>query len=181
MKQVIRIIGGRFRGKKIHFPSIEGLRPTPDRVRETLFNWLMNDIKEARCLDVFSGSGALGFEAFSRGAARVVFLEQSSTAHAQLQKNINLFHDSNLILKKTDALLYLNHCQEQFDVIFLDPPFAKNAIPLCLELIAKNNLLPAGGLLYTESSTLINADDTLWEKIKDKKAGQVFYGLFLKL
>ena len=76
MKQVIRIIGGQYRGKKLQFPDMDDLRPTPDRVRETLFNWLMNDIKEARCLDAFAGSGALGLEAFSRGALRVVFIEQ---------------------------------------------------------------------------------------------------------
>ena len=75
MKQTIRIIGGQFRGKKLHFPAIEGLRPTPDRVRETLFNWLMHDIQDARCLDAFAGSGALGFEAYSRGAAHVMLLE----------------------------------------------------------------------------------------------------------
>lgn len=90
MKQVVRIIGGLYRGKKLHFPDVEGLRPTPDRVRETLFNWLMHDIREARCLDAFAGSGALGLEAFSRGAARVVFLEQSPKAYAHLQK-INRF------------------------------------------------------------------------------------------
>ncbi|HAU1138500.1 TPA: 16S rRNA (guanine(966)-N(2))-methyltransferase RsmD, partial [Legionella pneumophila] len=101
MKQVIRIIGGLYRGKKIHFPDVDGLRPTPDRVRETLFNWLMNDIRNARCLDAFAGSGALGFEAYSRGASHVVFIEQSPKAHASLQNTIRQFDTPNLHLIKT--------------------------------------------------------------------------------
>ena len=116
----VRIIGGLYRGKKIHVPELEGLRPTPNRVRETLFNWLMNDIRGARCLDAFAGSGALGLEAYSRGAAEVIFLESSHCAHGALQKNIALFKNPTLILKKTDALSYLESAKEPFDIIFLD-------------------------------------------------------------
>lgn len=86
MKQTVRIIGGKYRGKKLYFPESEGLRPTPDRVKETLFNWLMHDIQGARCLDAFAGSGALGFEAYSRGASRVVLVESSPNACANLKK-----------------------------------------------------------------------------------------------
>ena len=86
MKQVVRIIGGMYRGKKIAFPELQGLRPTPDRIKETLFNWLMQDIRGARCLDAFAGSGALGFEAFSRGASEVVFIEQAPQAYKNLHK-----------------------------------------------------------------------------------------------
>ena len=118
MKQVIRIIGGQYRGKKLQFPDMDDLRPTPDRVRETLFNWLMNDIKEARCLDAFAGSGALGLEAFSRGALRVVFIEQSGSAYGNLQKIVTQFNSPKLHLCKADARLYLQQSLEQFDLIF---------------------------------------------------------------
>lgn len=181
MKQEIRIIGGLYRGKKLHFPNVEGLRPTPDRVRETLFNWLMHDIKDARCLDAFSGSGALGLEAFSRGAARVVFIEESPTAYANLQRIITAFNNPALTLLRTDARLYLQQSTEQFDIIFLDPPFSLNYIPQCIAAITQNNLLVPGGLVYLESSTLINMDEKQWRQIKLKKAGQVMYGLYEKL
>ncbi|HAT8178903.1 TPA: 16S rRNA (guanine(966)-N(2))-methyltransferase RsmD [Legionella pneumophila] len=181
MKQAIRIIGGLYRGKKIHFPDVNDLRPTPDRVRETLFNWLMNDIKNARCLDAFAGSGALGLEAYSRGASQVVFIEQSPKAHASLQNTIRQFDTPNLRLIKTDALNYLKQSTEQFDLIFLDPPYALNYIPQCLEDIITNNLLVQGGLVYVESSTPIEVKTEHWKQLKLKQAGQVIYGLFEKL
>ncbi|KTD01630.1 16S rRNA (guanine(966)-N(2))-methyltransferase RsmD [Fluoribacter gormanii] len=181
MKQVIRIIGGLYRGKKLHFPDVEGLRPTPDRVRETLFNWLMHDIRDARCLDAFAGSGALGLEAFSRGAARVVFLEQSPKAFINLQKIITEFNSPKLKLMQTDTLHYLQHKQEEFDIIFLDPPFAQNYLPQCISDITQSKILKRGGLVYLESPTVINLDETQWRQIKLKQAGQVVYALFEKL
>ena len=181
MKQEIRIIGGLYRGKKLHFPDVDGLRPTPDRVRETLFNWLMQDIRDARCLDAFSGSGALGFEAFSRGASEVVFIEQSPLAHANLKKIITAFNSPKLKLLKTDARNYLQQSKEQFDIIFLDPPFAENYLPQCIADISQNNILTRGGLLYVESPTELPMDENQWRKIKFKQAGQVIYGLFEKI
>ncbi len=178
MKQVIRIIGGKYRGKKIYFPDSEGLRPTPDRVRETLFNWLMHRVINAQCLDAFSGSGALGFEAFSRGAAEVTFLEQSSLVYTYLKQNIELFESAPLSLKKTDALQYFQSAKKSFDIIFLDPPFALNCIPECLSLIAEYNLLNRGGVVYTESAVPIAFNELIWSSLKNKKAGQVFYSLF---
>lgn len=181
MKQEIRIIGGLYRGKKLHFPEVDGLRPTPDRVRETLFNWLMNDIRDARCLDAFAGSGALGFEAFSRGASQVVFIEKSPAASTNLNKIIDAFNSPSLKLLKTDTLHYLQQSKEQFDIIFLDPPFAQNYLPECLAHIAQNDILVRGGLLYIEAPTAIELDATHWRQIKLKQAGQVMYGLFEKL
>jgi 16S rRNA (guanine966-N2)-methyltransferase len=140
LKQAIHIIGGHYRGKKIQFPESTSLRPTPNRIRETLFNWLMHDIRGARCLDTFAGSGALGFEAYSRGASEVVFLEQSPLVHTCLQKNIALFQSDALSIKKTDALVYLDAIQSPFDIIFLDPPFSKEYIPQCMQLIQDNEL-----------------------------------------
>ncbi|MFI4962226.1 MAG: 16S rRNA (guanine(966)-N(2))-methyltransferase RsmD [Legionellales bacterium] len=181
MKQVIQIIGGLYRGKKIVFPDIEGLRPTPNRVRETLFNWLMQDIKNARCLDAFAGSGALGLEAFSRGACRVSFIEQSPIAYAQLQKVIAPFKSPKLQVIKGDSRLYLQNPAEQYDILFLDPPFSESYIPQCLIDIAQSTVLVPGGLLYLESSTPIVVDETFWQQLKLKHAGQVTYGLYKKL
>ncbi|CAM4467953.1 MAG: Ribosomal RNA small subunit methyltransferase D [Legionella sp.] len=181
MKQEIRIIGGQYRGKKLHFPEIEGLRPTPDRVRETVFNWLMHDIRGARCLDAFAGSGALGFEAFSRGAAQVVFVEQSPQAHANLHKIITSFNSPILKLLKMDARAYLQSCKEQFDIIFLDPPFAQNYLPQCIQELTQKNILVPRGLVYLESPTAIELDEQSWRTVKLKKSGQVVYGLFEKL
>lgn len=181
MKQEIRIIGGVYRGKKLQFPDIEGLRPTPDRVRETLFNWLMGNIKGARCLDAFAGSGALGFEAFSRGASEVVFLEYNSKAQTQLQKIIRQFNNPQLSLIKIDARIYLQRSKKIFDIIFLDPPFCQQIIPDCLNYIATNNLMPPGGLVYVEAGQMIEQDSLHWKKIKLKQAGQVIYSLLEKL
>ena len=180
MKQTIRIIGGQFRGKKLHFPAIEGLRPTPDRVRETLFNWLMHDIQDARCLDAFAGSGALGFEAYSRGAAHVMLLEYDPLACANLLKTAALFNSSKLAVKRIDACKFLQQASETFDIVFLDPPFAKNLIPLCLETLAHSRVLIPGGLLYLESPEEIVVDQSLWQQVKLKKTGQIVYGLYKK-
>lgn len=181
MKQVIRIIGGLYRGKKLHFPTVAGLRPTPDRIRETLFNWLMHDIKGAHCLDAFAGSGALGLEAFSRGAGQVVFLEQSPEAYANLHKIILKFNSQNLKLFKANALNYLQQCAEPFDIIFLDPPFAQNYLPQCVSDIALSPILKRGGLIYLESNAPVTLNEHHWRQIKLKQAGQVLYGLFEKL
>ena len=181
MKQTIRIIGGTYRGKKLQFPQIEDLRPTPDRVRETLFNWLMKDVRDARCLDAFAGSGALGLEAFSRGAAKVTFIEQAAPVYANLQNIIGQFATPKLIALKADTLVYLSKLTEQFDIVFLDPPFDADLIPQCLTLIWQNNLIKQGGLVYLESAKTIEIDALKWRQIKLKQAGRVIYGLFEKL
>ncbi|WP_133130950.1 16S rRNA (guanine(966)-N(2))-methyltransferase RsmD [Legionella yabuuchiae] len=180
MKQVIRIIGGQYRGKKIHFPAITGLRPTPDRVRETLFNWLMSIIRGSRCLDAFAGSGALGFEAHSRGAAKVVMVEESSKAYSHLLNEAKAFEPSGITIIKGDAYRYLKETQEQFDIIFLDPPFAQNYLPLIQALEHKNVLVPTG-YVYIESPQEIELNPLYWKKLKLKQSGQVFYGLYQKL
>lgn len=181
MNQTIRIIGGKFRGKKLHFPIIEGLRPTPDRVRETVFNWLMHDIRDARCLDAFAGSGALGFEAHSRGAADVLLLEQNPNVYSNLLKIASSFSSPNLIVRKTDTCKFLQQTNESFDIVFLDPPFAKNYLPLCLEILSNSTLLKLDGLLYIESPHEVEIDPTIWQQIKLKRAGQIIYGLYKKL
>ena len=146
----VRVIGGEFRRRILHFPSSSGLRPTPDRVRETLFNWLGQDLEGLDCLDAFAGSGALGFEAASRGAARVLMLERDSQALAALRENARLLGATAVEVVAADAVSYLSRPGEAFDVIFLDPPFAANLIGDLLRSAATR--LQAGGRIYAESA-----------------------------
>lgn len=179
----IRIIGGQFRGKKIPVISVEDLRPTPNRVRETLFNWLMHSIHDARCLDAFAGTGALGFEAFSRGAARVVLIEQNIAAYNNLKKISSTFNRTNLnalTVLRNNACDYLQTTKEQFDIIFLDPPFIQNYLPTCIHHIERSQILSNNGLLYLEAPHEITLDNTYWTLLKLKHAGQVVYALYQK-
>ncbi len=180
MKQVIRIIGGQYRGKKIAFPDSDGLRPTPDRIRETLFNWLMHHIRNARCLDAFAGSGALGFEAFSRGAAEVCLIEQNKSTFSHLQTVISSFKTSHLTIINANACDFIHQTKQVFDIIFLDPPFATSQLPSCLIDLSARPILPAGGLVYIESPQEITVDPLHWDILKQKKAGQVVYALLKK-
>ena len=145
----VRIIGGEYRSRVLHFPDATGLRPTPDRVRETLFNWLGQRLHGQACLDAFAGSGALGFEAASRGAARVVMLERDSGARDALRRNAALLGTGNVEIRQIDALAYLAGVNEQFDVIFLDPPFDGNLLLPAVQSAATR--LRAGGKIYAES------------------------------
>lgn len=185
MKQSIRIIGGQYRGKKLHFPAVDGLRPTPDRIRETVFNWLMHDIRGAHCLDAFAGSGALGFEAFSRGAARVVFIEQSSKAFTNLKAISTSFQSPNLTVIQTNAGEYIQQQAllntQQFDLVFLDPPFSKPQLLDCIPILGNSNLLKKDGFLYLESPQEITLDPAIWKPLKSKRAGQVVYALYKKV
>lgn len=180
MNQTIRIIGGKYRGKKLHFPSIDGLRPTPDRVRETLFNWLMHDIRGTNCLDAFAGSGALGIEAFSRGAAHVLMLEQARSAYTQLRQQIEAFASPDIQVLNEDACQFLQEDHGPFDIVFLDPPFKKNYLPFCIDTLARSDLLKTNGLIYIESTQSMPLDANQWLTIKLKQAGQIVYGLYKK-
>lgn len=145
----MRIIGGEYRRRILHFPSVIGLRPTADRVRETLFNWLGQRLHGLVCLDAFAGSGALGFEAASRGAARVVMLERDIRARDALRHNAALLGVSCIEILQLDALAYLARGDELFDVIFLDPPFERNLLSPALQSAATR--LRVGGKIYAES------------------------------
>ena len=181
MKQIVRIIGGHYRGKKINFPSEQGLRPTPGRIRETLFNWLMHRVRGARCLDAFAGSGALGFEACSRGAKSVTLVEQSRPAFLNLKQQANTFNTTSLQTIESDTLTYLASASTQFDLIFLDPPFDKShLLEQSITCLLQNNILASNGLIYTESSHPVILNPTLWETLKAKKAGLVHYALHQK-
>jgi 16S rRNA (guanine966-N2)-methyltransferase len=182
MNQTLRIIGGLFRGKKIQFTAVEDLRPTPDRVRETLFNWLMHDIHGATCLDAFAGSGALGFEACSRGAANVVLLEHHPKAYQTLKTNAEQFKTNNLSVFQHDCFEFLNQTPQVFDIIFLDPPFKAELIESMLTLLQQKSCLKSEGLLYIESNSqpTKKIDPLYWTVLKEKKAGLVYYALIQK-
>ena len=175
----LRIIGGQWRGRKLRFADGEGLRPTTDRVRETLFNWLQPLIAGAHCLDLFSGSGALGLEALSRGAGKVVFIERNPRAVAALKENLQLLQATNAEVHPGDAIAWLRGEVKPFDVIFLDPPFRKDLLNPALSLIAEGGWAAPGARIYIEQESELGepALPTGWVLLRSKKAGQVGYYL----
>jgi 16S rRNA (guanine966-N2)-methyltransferase len=176
----VRIIAGTWRGRRIHFPDMPALRPTPDRVRETLFNWLQHSIAGTRCLDLFAGSGALGLEALSRGAREVVFVEQFQAAARALQEQLGRFGGAakGRILEM-GAARFLRTPGAPFDVAFLDPPFGTNALAEYIPLLDAGNWLNVGGLIYLENERAAGAPvlPSHWELLKSKSAGEVGYHL----
>ncbi|MGH8719585.1 MAG: 16S rRNA (guanine(966)-N(2))-methyltransferase RsmD [Burkholderiales bacterium] len=166
----VRIIGGIWRSRVITFPARAGLRPTPDRVRETLFNWLGQNLTGRRCLDLFAGSGALGFEAASRGAAQVVMVDRDREVCSALEKSARALNATQVTIACEDALGFLARDRRHFDVIFLDPPYASNAFVKILPLVPRH--LSEEGVLYVESSAAhLLSDD--WQVLREQRAGQV--------
>jgi 16S rRNA (guanine966-N2)-methyltransferase len=163
----VRIIGGQWRRRGLHFPDAPGLRPTPDRVRETLFNWLGQRLDGLRCLDLFAGSGALGFEAASRGAREVVMVERDRSAYEALRKNRELLGASQVELVAADGLAWLAGARGQFDLIFLDPPFQAGLLPDAL-VRAATRLAP-GGKIYAEFGARPDLDG--WQVVREGRAG----------
>jgi len=175
----LRIIGGTHRGRRLHFPDAPGLRPTSDRIRETLFNWLTPVIQGARCLDLFAGSGALSFEALSRGAAEVIMIEPSPVVVNQLRSNLSLLMIECSQVIQTEALSYLDTASDAFDIIFLDPPFDMTILPDCIEKIHSHQLCAPKAHIYIEapkSMALPQIPDD-WQWYRNKSAGQVGYHL----
>jgi 16S rRNA (guanine(966)-N(2))-methyltransferase RsmD len=170
----VRIIGGAHRGRKLAVPPRPGLRPTPDRVRETLFNWLGQRLDGKACLDLFAGSGVLGFEAASRGAGRVVMVEQDGDAYRALEESKALLAAEQVELRWGDALQYLASAGERFDVVFLDPPFRQNALAAALERLPAR--LAEGGRVYVESEAPVEPGAG-WRELRRARAGQVSYQL----
>jgi 16S rRNA (guanine966-N2)-methyltransferase len=170
----LRIVGGKYRSRRLRVPERPGLRPTPDRVRETLFNWLGQDLTGLACLDLFAGSGALGFEAASRGAARVVMVEKDRTALAELERSRAALGAAQVAIVGGDAAAYLARERERFDVVFLDPPFRQNAVPAILGKLPPR--LQPGARVYIESDSAADAVPP-WTELKRGKAGQVSYQL----
>ncbi|MCX7074049.1 MAG: 16S rRNA (guanine(966)-N(2))-methyltransferase RsmD [Methylococcales bacterium] len=176
----INIIGGQWRSRKVDVIDADGLRPTPNRVRETLFNWLQSDIFNSRCLDLFAGSGALSFEAASRGAKSVIQIENNGAACAVLKTNIEKLVATQIQIIQTDALAYLrNKPVNPFDVVFIDPPFGLDLVAQSCELLETNNWLAPYAKIYIENeiNLTIQLSDK-WKPLKGKVAGEVAYQLF---
>lgn len=157
------------------FPDAANLRPTPDRVRETLFNWLGQDLTGKRCLDLFAGSGALGMEAASRGASAVLMIEKNRAVYSALQENIRKLDFHNIALRNEDGLNFVLRSKEQFEVIFLDPPFQSDYLEKLLPHLASQ--LAPEGLLYIESGKPFESIAP-WHMLKSGKAGAVYYQLW---
>ncbi len=171
----VRIIAGQWRRRVLRFPDSEGLRPTPDRVRETLFNWLGQELNGWHCLDLFAGSGALGFEAGSRGAAKVVMVEPVARVVAALHENAELIGATSAVeIKRADALQYLASAKIKFDLIFLDPPFNKGWLSRLEPLLA--GVLKDDAALYVESENKLEALGE-WRTIRHGRAGEVHFHL----
>jgi 16S rRNA (guanine(966)-N(2))-methyltransferase RsmD len=170
----VRIIGGRWRSRILDFPDFADLRPTPDRVRETLFNWLGQDLSGAACLDLFAGSGALGFEALSRGAVSVVMVEKEPRALAALRDNAKILGAANLTIVRGDALEFARGARSRFDVVFVDPPYRLGLHAPALALA--RGLLAEGGRVYVESDTAVESSRD-WIVLKHARAGNVHFHL----
>jgi 16S rRNA (guanine966-N2)-methyltransferase len=176
----LRIIGGSWRSRKLRFPDAPDLRPTPDRVRETLFNWLGQDLEGLSCLDLFAGSGALGFEAASRGAARVVQVERGAQACLALKQNCAVLDAQAVEVAQMDVARFLDGPSELFDVVFLDPPFRQDLVAPCCEWLERKGWLASHARIYIEAERnlpLVNLPVN-WQRLRDKQAGEVGYHLY---
>ena len=176
----IRIVGGRWRGRKIQVRDVEQLRPTPDRVRETVFNWLRNHIEGATCLDLFAGTGILGIEAVSRGAAVAVLVEHDRELVISMRMQVETLGSHALEIVHADALEWLSRCEQVFDIVFLDPPFRSGLVAKSCSTLLERELLGPGGLVYVESEPGLNVDVERFEIVKQSSAGQVQYMLLAK-
>ncbi len=173
----MRIVGGRYRSRRLRVPARPGLRPTPDRVRETLFNWLGQDLTGLRCLDLFAGTGILGFEAASRGAASVVLVERDQRVAATLRQNAEIFDDDRLELVREDALEFAAlsaRRNRSFDLAFLDPPYRQQWLDRLWPLLPA--IMAPGARLYVEAEMAL-VPPAPWRVERQGKAGQVFYHL----
>jgi len=180
-----RIIAGKWRGRKIKFDDAEGLRPTTDRIRETVFSWLQPYISQSSCLDCFAGSGVLGFEALSRGAQEVVFIEQNSKTVKGLQENVRTLEADNVAIHHQDTLSWLQsastnrNLSQKFDLVFLDPPFHSDLLAKSSVLLNRSGCLVEDAIIYVEHAVDANvALPDNWVCLKQKSSGQVSYKLF---
>ena len=180
----IRIIGGEWRSRKLTVPEAPGLRPTPDRVRETLFNWLAPTIQGARVLDAFTGSGALFLEALSRGASTGVAIDANLDAVNNLRRNLALLQGDDAEVLRADSLHYLSNKAEQgFDIVLLDPPFHQDLLLSACQLLEDNNWLNKDAWIYTESEQAPSSlgVPSSWRLHREKHTGQVHYALWQKV
>ena len=180
----IRIIGGEWRSRKLTVPDAPGLRPTPDRVRETLFNWLAPTIQGARVLDAFTGSGALFLEALSRGASTGVAIDANTNAVNNLRRNLAVLQCDDAEVLRVDSLQYLSNKTEQgFDIVLLDPPFHQDLLLSACQLLEDNNWLNKDAWIYTESEQVPSSlgVPSTWRLHREKHTGQVHYAHWQKV
>lgn len=178
----LRLIGGQWRGRVLPFPEVNGLRPTGNRIRETLFNWLMPTLPGSRCLDLFAGSGALSLEALSRGAAHATLIEQHPLAIQQLRDNMQTLQTTAAQIIQADGLAWLRQTPAQpFDLVFLDPPFDANLWRPAALALEKGGWLAEQSLIYVEcpSHNLLSMPEN-WAVHRHKQAGQVQYCLYVR-
>ena len=174
----LRIIAGAWRGRKLVFAPVTGLRPTPDRVRETLFNWLGLSVHGARCLDLFAGSGALGLEAASRGAAAVVLVDSDPLVARTLQEQVGVLDARQVRIVRAACERYRQGTAEPFDLVFLDPPYRQGALPGCMELLEQRGWLATDAWIYLEAERgLVPPFPANWEPYRSKTTEQVGYHL----
>jgi 16S rRNA (guanine966-N2)-methyltransferase len=173
----LRIVAGNWRSRLLDIADVDGLRPTAERIRETLFNWLAPTIQGARCLDLFAGTGALGLEALSRGAASAIFVERSAIAVRQLEENIRQLRATAARVEQKDARDFIASTDEPFDIVFIDPPFAADLHQETCRLLAEHRTLEPGALVYLEQDRdrAPVALPASWQVLKDKTAGNVRY------
>ncbi len=178
----LRIIGGRWRGRLVEFDDVPGLRPTPDRVRETLFNWLTPHLPGARCLDLFAGSGALGLEALSRGAGEVVLVDANRRVVDTLKEQARRLGAEQARLVHADVLAYLDGPARPFDIVFLDPPYGQGLLIPCCERLEARGWLAPEARIYLEAERALGVPEVPanWEVIRSKHAGQVGYHLAVR-
>jgi len=181
-QNVVRMNAGVWRSRQLKFPDVAGLRPTPERVRQTVFNWLGQDLTGKRCLDLFAGTGVMGFEALSRGAKNAVLIEFAKPAFNALLENKKLLTAENAEILLQDAIQFLTHTQEKFDVVFCDPPYNQAWLAKILPLLKSH--LHAESLVYVEAEFALDSEVNKtpkfaeeWQILKQKKAGNVFYHL----
>ena len=189
MQNNFRIISGDFRGRKFNFPAVKGLRPTPGKIRETLFNWLQFNIRNKTVLDPFAGSGALSLEAISRGAKEVYLIEKDRKVFKKLSSNFEFLNSDQYTIINEDAMIHLDKARKMsFDLVLLDPPFAKNLLLKTIEKLSTNNYINSQSQIYIESEYELTEDylsklvDFHFKINKQKKSGNVHYCLIsLKL
>lgn len=183
MSNKVRIIGGEWRGRNLSFPDVQGLRPTPARVRETVFNWLQSDILASCCLDLYAGSGALGIEAASRGAKRVIQVDNNAQVCRQLKQNVDMLLADQVKIVQQDVFRYLADSSERFDLVFLDPPFAKGYAAQAANWLEDKQWLARHARIYmeVEKRLILSGLPVNWQKVKNKTAGEVAYYLFERI
>ena len=184
MPSKVRIIAGQWRGRSIEFPNLKSLRPTPDRVRETLFNWLFPSIVGAKCLDLFAGSGALGFEALSRGAAYTVLIDNNARVCKQLKEQAQTLNANNICIVHQEATQFITDNQDSFDIVFIDPPFNSKLASTLADMLLEHPMLNNQAMIYIEMplSEKPNTSETWrgWNVVRSGKTSQVCYLLLTK-